>query len=66
VGFYGIYIFTASFDYSDRVFFVLFLVLSSVYAAVHIVRTRRSKSGGISQGRVVTLSLSVRIPQGRP
>lgn len=42
VGFYGIYIFTASFDYSDRVLFILLLVLSSVYAAVHIVRTLRS------------------------
>ena len=43
VGFYGIYIFTASFDYSDRDFFVLLLILSSVYAGVHIVRTYQSQ-----------------------
>lgn len=42
VGYYGIYIFTASFDYSQRTLFSLLLILSSVYAALHLVRTLRS------------------------
>jgi len=48
VGFYGIYIFTASFDYADRAFFVSLLVLSSIYAVIHVVRTHRSRSGEAS------------------
>jgi membrane protein DedA with SNARE-associated domain len=39
VGYYTIYVFTASFDYSQRTLFTLLLILSSVYATVHIVRT---------------------------
>jgi membrane protein DedA with SNARE-associated domain len=39
VGYYTIYVFTASFDYSQRTLFTLLLILSSVYAAVHLVRT---------------------------
>ena len=42
VGYYSIYIFTASFDYSQRTLFSLLLILSSVYAAIHLVRTFRS------------------------
>lgn len=45
VGFYGVYIFTASFDYSQRGLFGLVLILSSAYAAVHIVRTQRYRRG---------------------
>jgi len=39
VGYYSIYIFTASFDYSQRTLFSLLLILSSVYAALYLVRT---------------------------
>jgi len=39
VGYYSIYIFTASFDYSQRTLFFLLLLLSSVYAALYLVRT---------------------------
>jgi membrane protein DedA with SNARE-associated domain len=39
VGYYTIYVFTASFDYSQRTLFTLLLILSSVYAVVHLVRT---------------------------
>lgn len=51
VGFYGIYIFTASFDYSQRSLFFLLLVLSSVYLTLHLVRvlTNRLK---LNQKRV--------------
>ncbi len=43
VGYYSIYIFTASFDYSQRTLFSLLLLLSSVYAALHLARTLRSR-----------------------
>jgi hypothetical protein len=36
VGYYGIYIFTASFDYSQRILFSLLLILSSLYAAIYL------------------------------
>jgi membrane protein DedA with SNARE-associated domain len=39
VGYYSIYVFTASFDYSQRTLFSLLLILSSVYAALYLVRT---------------------------
>jgi membrane protein DedA with SNARE-associated domain len=39
VGYYTIYVFTASFDYSQRTLFTLLLILSLIYAAVHLVRT---------------------------
>jgi membrane protein DedA with SNARE-associated domain len=39
VGYYSLYIFTASFDYSQRTLFTLLLILSSVYAALHLART---------------------------
>jgi membrane protein DedA with SNARE-associated domain len=38
VGYYSIYVFTASFDYSQRNLFFSLLILSSVYAALHLVR----------------------------
>jgi membrane protein DedA with SNARE-associated domain len=38
VGYYSIYIFTASFDYSQRTLFSLLLILSSVYATLYLVR----------------------------
>jgi membrane protein DedA with SNARE-associated domain len=41
VGYYSIYIFTASFDYSQRTLFSLLLILSFVYAALYLVRTLR-------------------------
>lgn len=43
VGFYGIYVFTSSFDYSRRGFFVLLLVPSSIYAGTHLLRMLRSR-----------------------
>jgi membrane protein DedA with SNARE-associated domain len=39
VGYYSIYIFTASFDYSQRALFSLLLIFSSVYVAFYLVRT---------------------------
>jgi membrane protein DedA with SNARE-associated domain len=39
VGYYSIYIFTASFDYSQRTLFSLLLILSSIYAVLYLVRT---------------------------
>jgi len=45
VGFYGVHIFTALFDYSYRAYFVLLLILSSVYAGVHLFRAFRSGRG---------------------
>ena len=38
MGFYGIYVFTSSFDYSQRTLFFVMLLLSSVYVAIHLVR----------------------------
>jgi membrane protein DedA with SNARE-associated domain len=38
VGYYSIYIFTASFDYSQRILFISLLILSSVYVAIYVVR----------------------------
>lgn len=43
-GFYGIYIFTASFDYEQRDLFILLLLLSSVYVAVHLLRVWKKPS----------------------
>jgi membrane protein DedA with SNARE-associated domain len=42
VGYSNIYIFTASFDYSQRTLFSLLLILSSLYAALYLVGTLRS------------------------
>jgi membrane protein DedA with SNARE-associated domain len=39
VGYYSIYVFTASFDYSQRTLFSLLLILSSVYTALYLART---------------------------
>jgi len=39
VGFYSIYVFTASFDYSERSYFLLALMISSAYVGVHMLRT---------------------------
>lgn len=38
VGYYGIYVFTSSFDYSQRIVFFLLLILSGIYVAVHVAR----------------------------
>ena len=38
VGYYSIYIFTASFDYSQRTLFSLLLISSSIYAAFYLAR----------------------------
>lgn len=54
VGFYGIYVFTASYDYADRAAFILLLVLSSAYAAVHMVRTLHSRRDVVSPQAVTT------------
>jgi membrane protein DedA with SNARE-associated domain len=43
IGYYSIYIFTTSFDYSQRTLFSLLLILSSVYVALHLVRTLARK-----------------------
>ncbi len=42
IGYYGIYIFTASFDYAQRTLFSLLLIMSSVYAAFYLVGSIRS------------------------
>jgi membrane protein DedA with SNARE-associated domain len=39
IGFFGVFIFSASFDYSQRPLFAIVLVVSAIYAGVHIVRT---------------------------
>lgn len=43
VGFYGIYVFTSSFDYSHRTLFLVLLVLSLVYLTLHLVRVLVNK-----------------------
>ncbi len=50
-GFYGIYVFTSSFDYSQRIVFFLLLTLSGAYVAVHLARIliHRRKILGIRQ-----------------
>jgi len=40
IGYYGVYIFAASFDYSQRALFAGILIVSSAYLAVHLARTR--------------------------
>jgi membrane protein DedA with SNARE-associated domain len=40
IGFYGIYVFASSFDYSQRTLFAGILVISSAYLGVHLARTR--------------------------
>jgi len=52
VGYYSIYVFTSSFDYSQITLFSLLLILSSVYAVLYVVRTlarlhRDSKNSNI-------------------
>jgi membrane protein DedA with SNARE-associated domain len=54
---YSIFIFTASFDYSQRTLFSLLLILSSVYAALHLVRTLRSRFESQHQGIVAQVDL---------
>ncbi len=41
IGYYGIYIFTASFDYAQRSLFFLVLITSSVYLVIYFVNTLR-------------------------
>lgn len=43
VGFYGIYVFTASFDYAQRYVFILFILLSAAYVAIYLVRVWRKQ-----------------------
>ena len=57
VGYYSVYIFTASFDYSQRTLFSLLLILSSAYAALHLARTLRSRSKSQHQGPVPQVDL---------
>lgn len=38
LGYFGIYVFTASFDYAQKTLFLLLLLASSVYVAIHLVR----------------------------
>jgi len=40
IGYYGVYVFSAHFDYSQRVLFTGVLVATSAYLAVHLARTR--------------------------
>jgi membrane protein DedA with SNARE-associated domain len=40
IGYKGVYIFSAPFDYSQRALFAGILIFSSVYAGVHLARTR--------------------------
>lgn len=48
VGYYGIYIFTASFDYSQRNLFFLLLILSTLYAALYLVGRSRFTARAVS------------------
>jgi len=43
VGYYGIYVFTFSFDYSQRILFSAILILSVFYLVVHLVRMQYSQ-----------------------
>ena len=40
IGYYGVYVFSAPFDYSQRFLFAGLFVASSAYLAVHLARTR--------------------------
>jgi membrane protein DedA with SNARE-associated domain len=40
IGYYGVYVFTASFDYSQRVLFTGIFIATFAYLAVHLARTR--------------------------
>jgi membrane protein DedA with SNARE-associated domain len=42
IGYYGIYVFTSSFDYSERFLFSTLLILSIFYLTVHLVRMQYS------------------------
>jgi membrane protein DedA with SNARE-associated domain len=42
VGYKSVYVFTASFDYSQRALLSSLLVLSSIYAAAYVIASRRS------------------------
>lgn len=42
IGYHSVYIFAASFDYSQRALFFLLLILSSLYAALYLTGTLRS------------------------
>ena len=44
IGYQSIYVFTSSFDYSQRVLIALLLILSSLYAAIYLIRTRGRRS----------------------
>ena len=57
VGYYSIYVFTASFDYSQRTLFSSLLILSSVYAALHLARTLHSRFRSQHQGSVPQANL---------
>lgn len=48
LGYYGIYVFTSSFDYSQRALFSALLILSFVYAAIYLVGTFRPPSRAVS------------------
>ncbi len=48
IGSNSVYIFTASFDYSQRTLLILLLVSSSLYAALYLIGASRSKRKGIS------------------
>jgi len=56
VGYYSIYIFTASFDYSQRTLFSCLLILSSVYTGLHLARTLRFRFKSHSTNSLSTLS----------
>jgi membrane protein DedA with SNARE-associated domain len=40
IGYYGVYIFSASFDYSQRALFAGILIVTSAYLVIHLTRTR--------------------------
>ena len=44
IGSNSVYIFTASFDYSQRMLLILLLISSSLFAALYLIRIRRSGS----------------------
>lgn len=48
VGYYSVYVFTSSFDYSQRALFSLLLILSSAYTVLYLAGTYRSISRKVS------------------
>lgn len=53
VGYYSIFIFTISFDYSQRTLFTLLLILSSVYVSFYLIRTLARRHGNSERAQQI-------------